>query len=403
MVAFWLAITIGRWMSLGCLLMVGLVNAKSALPDGSIPLPKRPAMKVVPPHMSASAYILLDTYSGKVLAEKNADKKMPPASLTKMMTLYVISSALHNGAIALDDRVRISRQAWQASGSKMFVKEGEFVTVKDLIQGIVVQSGNDACIAMAEYVAGSREEFVDLMNQQAEALGMKNSHFSDSFGLAKKEHYSTPRDMAILGQALYLHFPENYSWYKQKWFTYHGIKQPNRNRLLWRNDYVDGIKTGHTDEAGYCLVASAYKDGMRLVAVTMGSPTDNARALDNQRLLNFGYRFFESHSIYKGGKVISKARIWLGQDKFVPLGISSDLHVTIPSGQYKNLKANMEMFYPIKAPIRRGQQLGQIVVRLNNNVIQQKPIVALQNDNVGGLWTRFSDYFGLVFHRIFKG
>ena len=252
-----------------------------------------------------------------------------------MMTLYVISNALNNEQIHLTDSVRISKEAWHAPGSRMFIKEGDHVSIDDLMKGIIVDSGNDACVAMAEHLGGSEQGFSEIMNQEAGSLGMKNSHFVDSNGLPNDNHYTTAKDLAILGRALINDFPQYYSFYKQKWFTYNGIRQPNRNRLLWRNEQVDGIKTGHTDEAGFCLVSSALRDNRRLLAVVLGAPTDASRADDSERLLNYGFRFFETHPLYSAGTTISSVKLYKSKNSMMPIGVLYNQHVTIPTGQYQ--------------------------------------------------------------------
>lgn len=353
------------------------------------------------PNLDAKGYILLDAYSGKVLAEKNADDRMAPASLTKLMTMYVISHALKNGSIHLDDKVRISTKAWQTGGSRMFVKVNDEVPVRDLIQGIVVASGNDASVAMAEHLAGTEEVFASMMNEEAKVLGMNNSHFIDSNGLPNPEHYSTPRDLAILAQAIIRNYPEDYKLYSEKWFAYKGIKQPNRNRLLWRFSYADGLKTGHTSEAGYCLVASALKDGTRIVSVIMGSPNDNTRTEDSIRLLTFGFRFFETHKLYGANIPLTEGRVWKGKEKETSLGLQEDLYVTMPTGQFKKIQKNIVLNDPIKAPLTKGQQVGTINISLNNQVIAEKPIVALADNGRGSIWRSITDTVSFAFHKIF--
>jgi D-alanyl-D-alanine carboxypeptidase (penicillin-binding protein 5/6) len=370
-----------------------------------IPVPTQPqAPQLTPttPNLDAKGFILMDPYSGKVLAEKNADMRMAPASLTKLMTMYVISHALKNGTIHLDDKVRISEKAWKTGGSRMFVKVNDEVPVRDLIQGIVVASGNDASVAMAEHLAGTEEAFATMMNAEAKAIGMNNSHFEDSNGLPDPKHYSTPRDLAILAQAIIKNFPEDYRLYSEKWFTFNGIRQPNRNRLLWRYQYADGLKTGHTDDAGYCLVSSALKDGTRLVSVVMGSPNDNARTEDSMRLLTYGFRFFETHKLYNGWTPLTQARVWKGENKEIKLGLAEDLIVTMPVGQYKNLQAKIQLNDSLKAPITKGQAYGSLNIMLNNQVLISKPLVALSDDRKGGLWRRFSDSVNFGFHKLFS-
>ncbi len=382
-------------------------NAQSTTEDlpslANLPRPAalNPILTPDPPHLDAKGYILIDANSGKILAGKNIDERMEPASLTKLMTLYVISTAIKQGRITLNDEVTISKKAWKTGGSRMFLKEGQRVPVKDLIRGIIVDSGNDACVAMAEYIAGSEDAFASLMNQEAQALGMTNSHFAESTGLPKSDHYSTPRDLGILTRAIIKNFPNDYQWYKEKWFTFNGIKQPNRNRLLWWDKSVDGLKTGHTKEAGFCLISSAMRHGMRLISVVMGTPTDNARAEESQRLLNYGYRFFETHKLYGAGIPLIEPRIWKGKSKHIPMGLMHDFYVTIPSGQYKNLTANIKLKGALHAPIEKGQQYGDVVVKLSGKPYANLPLVALQNDPRGGIWRRMTDSIGLTFHNMF--
>jgi D-alanyl-D-alanine carboxypeptidase (penicillin-binding protein 5/6) len=379
--------------------------ATSAPTNGVIPIQtqtQQPIITPSAPNLDAKGYILMDAASGKVLAEKNADVHMPPASLTKLMSLYIISDALKNGSIHADDKVRISTKAWKTTGSRMFVKVNDEVPVKDLLQGIIVASGNDASVAMAEYIAGTEETFASMMNAQAKNLHMNNSHFLDSTGLPNPNHYSTPRDLAILAQAITQNFPEDYKLFSEKWFVYNGIRQPNRNRLLWRFQYADGLKTGHTDDAGYCLVSSANKNGMRLISVIMGADSDEARTEDSIRLLTYGYRFFETHKLYSASSTLTKIRVWKGQNKEVPMGLARDFYVTIPTGQYKNIQANIQLNEPLKAPVVKGQTYGNVNIMLNNQVIGSAPLIALENNNKGNWWRRISDTLRFGFNKIFS-
>lgn len=377
-----------------------IVFANPVIPVAS--QPSQPTFTPGTPSIDATGYIVMDATSGKILAQKEADTRMPPASLTKLMSLYIISSALKAGQIHMDDKVRVSTKAWQSEGSRMFIKVGDEVPVKDLLQGIIVASGNDATVALAEHVAGTEEAFTNMMNQQAKALGMNNSHFTDSTGLPNKEHYSTPHDLAILSQAYIKNFPEEYGFYSQKWFTYNGIRQPNRNRLLWRYQYADGLKTGHTSEAGYCLVASAKKDGMRLISVVMGAPSDQARTEDSIRLLTYGFRFFETHKLYNGNTPLVKARVWQGTKSEVPMGLAEDLYVTVPTGQYKRIQANLELNNPIKAPITKGHTYGKVNITINNQIVASKPLVALEDDPQGGMLRRATDTLKYTIHKYFS-
>ncbi|KTD08237.1 D-alanyl-D-alanine carboxypeptidase family protein [Legionella jamestowniensis] len=387
----------------------GIFYAADVLPPTSLsgtvspttPVSSKPLITPSAPTLNAKAYILIDVNSGKIIAEKNSEQKLPPASLTKMMTLYVISNALHNQQIHLTDNVRVSREAWKTGGSRMFIKEGQQVAIEDLLKGIIVDSGNDACVAMAEHLGGSEQGFAQIMNQQAQSLGMKDSHFTDSTGLPDENLYTSAKDLAILGRALILNFPQYYHWYKQKWFTYNGIRQPNRNRLLWRDSQVDGVKTGHTNEAGFCLVSSAKRDNMRLLAVVMGSPTDTARADDSERLLNYGFRFFETHELYKSGKSITEIPVYKGAVSRINIGLRNDQFVTIPNGQYQRLSINTKVSQNLQAPIKKGDKVGELVIKFDNNVIETQDLYALQDVPKGGIFTRMKDSVRLAFQRWF--
>lgn len=358
--------------------------------------PDMPAIPPTAPSLEAQAYILVEAQSGKILAQKDANVRRPPASLTKMMTLYVVSSALKSGQITLDTEVPISQKAWEMSGSKMFVKVGDNVKVRDLIKGIIVDSGNDACVALAEYLGGNEPSFAVMMNQEAQKIGMTNSHFTDSTGLPDPNHYTTPQDLAILARALIYNFPEYYPWFKQKWFTYAGIRQPNRNRLLWRDSSVDGLKTGHTDEAGFCLVASAQQNTMRLISVVLNDPSDSARASDSEALLNYGFHFFETKVLYKAGDVFDHIRVWKGERKRVAVGLARDVMVTIPLNQSKNLTISQEVPDDLNAPIKKGKTVGYLVVKLQNEVITKQPLIALESDPEGAFFTRTIDAAALM-------
>ena len=362
-----------------------------------------PLITPTPPTLNAKAYILIDVNSGKILAEKNSDEKLPPASLTKMMTLYVISNALGHNQIHLTDLVRISQEAWKTGGSRMFVKEGQSVSIEDLLKGIIVDSGNDACVAMAEHLGGSETGFTDVMNQQALSLGMMNSHFTDSTGLPNPDLHTTAKDLAILGRALINDFPEHYHWYQQKWFTFNGIRQPNRNRLLWRDAQVDGVKTGHTSEAGFCLVSSAKRENMRLLAVVLGSPTETARADDSERLLNYGFRFFETHALYKASKPITALPLYKGTTDTLSVGLLADQYTTIPTGQYQRLTISTKIPKYLQAPIKKGDAVGELIVQFDHQVIANQPLYALQDAEKGGLFSRAKDSGKLLFKQWFGG
>lgn len=386
-----------------------LSNSTLFFAESSLPSAKKPTKPVInkplitpsPPTVSAKAFILIDVDSGKIIAEKNSEEKLPPASLTKMMTLYVISNALHNEQVHLTDKVRVSHDAWKIGGSRMFIKEGDEVSIEDLLKGIIVDSGNDACVAMAEHLGGSEPGFAEIMNQQAQSLGMENSHFTDSTGLPDERLYTTAKDLAILGKSLINDFPQYYHWYKQKWFTYNGIRQPNRNRLLWRNGQVDGVKTGHTSDAGFCLVSSAKRENMRLLAVVLGEPTDSVRADDSEKLLNYGFRFFETHEIYKAGQAVTQLPVYKGQVKEINAGLLQNQHITIPAGQQQRMTINTVSAETLIAPIAKGDKIGELEVRFEDKIMDTYPLYALEDVESGGFFTRLKDSIRLLFKRWF--
>ena len=344
-----------------------------------------------PPQLGARGYLLIDYASGAILAEKNADQRMEPASLTKIMTAYVVFHELADGDLSLDEKALVSEKAWRTGGSKMFIEVGKQVPVKDLLLGMIVQSGNDASVALAEHVAGSEDSFAGLMNSRAERLGMTDSHFMNPDGLPREGHYTTPRDMARVTAATIREFPDYYGWYSEPEFTYNGIKQSNRNRLLSMDPSVDGVKTGHTAAAGYCLVASALRDGQRLISVVMGTDSESARAADSLALLNYGFRFFETHTPYKAGQVLERLRVWSGDATEVPVGPAEDVAVTIPRGKYAELSAQLEPAGDIEAPVARGDVVGEIVFKLGDEVVKRQPAVALASVGQGGLLRRATD------------
>ena len=343
------------------------------------------------PTIAASAYVLMSYDTGKVLAENNADVKLAPASLTKIMSVYVVFREISNGHLHLDDLVTISQKAWETLGSRMFVEVGNQVKVEDLLKGVIIQSGNDASVALAEHIAGDETTFADMMNQHAERLGMKNSHFQDSNGLPIDNHYTTARDLAILTRALIKEFPEYYRWFSQKEFTFNNIVQHNRNQLLSRDETVDGVKTGFTDAAGYCLVASALRNNMRLISVVMGASSPNARANENQNLLNYGFRFFEAHKLYQGKTALTETRVWKGDTKNLQLGVDEDLYVVIPRRRYNDLKAVITLDKKIIAPVKAGEKLGSVNVTLKDEVVTNKDLVALKSVEQGNIIQRVYD------------
>jgi D-alanyl-D-alanine carboxypeptidase (penicillin-binding protein 5/6) len=331
-----------------------------------------------PPQLAATAYVLMDASTGDIIAESGADGQFAPASLTKMMTSYIVEHEVSEGNISFNDLVPISVKAWKTEGSRMFVREGTQVRLEDLLRGVIIQSGNDASVALAEYVAGSEEAFADLMNQHAERLGLKNTQFKNATGLPAEGHYSSPRDLALIGRALIQDFPEQYAIYKEKYFTYNDIKQPNRNRLLWRDPTVDGIKTGHTEEAGYCLVSSAVRDDMRLISVVLGTTSDQARAQESQKLLAYGFRFFRNYPLYKAGQELNKPKVWKGMTDSVALGLGADLSLTIPRGSEDTLAATLDLPEVIEAPLAAGEVVGHLLVTLEGEEVAREPLLALQ-------------------------
>ena len=350
-----------------------------------------------PPELNATSYYLTDFDSGQVLAEKDADKPVEPASITKLMTAYLVDKAIADGDIALDDVVTISEKAWRMKGSKMFVEVGKQVSVGDLLKGLIIQSGNDASVALAEYVAGSESAFAGYMNHQAKLLGMNNTNFVNSTGWPDENHYSTARDIALLTRTVIRDFPESYRLYKEREYTFNDIRQFNRNRLLWRDETVDGVKTGHTEAAGFCLVASARREDMRLISVVLGTDSDKARTQSSQALLNYGFRFYETHQLYRAEEILSRARIWYGDQEQVSLGVGKDIYITIPRGRYGELDASMEVDREISAPVQRGQQLGLVSIRLGDELLLSDDLVAMQDVGEGSLFSRAMDRIKLIF------
>ncbi|CAH1546375.1 MULTISPECIES: serine hydrolase [Vibrio] len=362
---------------------------------------------VVPdaPQIAAKGYVLMDYNSGKVLAEKEMNTKLSPASLTKMMTSYVIGQELARGNISEDDDVTISKNAWAKNfpdSSKMFIEVGTTVKVKDLNRGIIIQSGNDACVAMAEHIAGSEDAFVDLMNAWANTIGMSNTHFANVHGLDNPNLYSTPYDMALLGKALIRDVPDEYRIYSDKKFTYNGITQYNRNGLLWdKSMNVDGIKTGHTSNAGYSLVSSATEGQMRLVAVVMGTKDANARKSESKKLLSYGFRFFETVAPHKAGETFVEEKVWMGNKDTVALGLDQDTYVTLPRGEAKNLKASFVLEKELEAPINKGDVVGKLYYQIDGEDIAEYPLMALETVDQGSLFSRMWDYIVLLFKSFF--
>lgn len=355
-----------------------------------------------PPQLAAKGFLLIDYNSGNVIAQDNADNRMEPASLTKMLSAYVVASELKGGNINLTDKVTVSEKAWRMPGSRMFIEVGKQVSVEELLKGVIIQSGNDATVALAEYVAGSEDAFASLMNQYADKLGLTGSHFVNSTGLPDPDHYTTPRDLSLIAAAIIRDFPEHYKWYAIKEYTFNNITQYNRNRLLWRDKDVDGVKTGHTESAGFCLVASADKNGMRLISVVLGTDSEQARERESQKLLNYGFRFYESHRLYAAGEVLKDVRIWQGTEDNIKLGIADDLYITVPRRRYKELQPAIRYEALIKAPVSKGAALGSVSISLDGEEIVSRPLVALHDVERGGWWKRFVDWIKLLFHDLFN-
>ncbi len=349
--------------------------------------PARPS----PPSIDASSYMLVDYHSEYVIAESNATEEVEPASLTKMMTAYVAGEEIDEGHIELHDEVLISEKAWRTGGSRMFVEVDTRVTVEDLLKGVIIQSGNDASVALAEHISGSEEVFAQLMNQTAATLGMSNTHFVNSTGMPAPGHITTAQDMAKLAAALIRDHPNLYAMHAVKDFTYNGIKQPNRNQLLWRDDSVDGIKTGHTENAGYCLVASAERQGMRLISVVMGASSMQARTSHTKSLLEYGFRFFETKRIAQGNHILGSAKIWKGAEEEINYGLAEDLYITVPRGEVDKIDQNLDLAQPLIAPLASGQKLGSLSINLDGETLVERPVIALGAVEQAGLFHRLID------------
>ena len=350
-----------------------------------------------PPDVDAKVHFLIDMHSESVLAEDGADERVEPASLTKMMTSYVVFSEMARGEFKLADQVLVSEKAWRMKGSRMFIEVGTRVPVEALLMGLIVQSGNDAAVALAEFVAGDESTFADLMNRYAHRLGMSGSHFTNASGLPEPDNYTTAPDMARIAAALIRDFPEYYPWNAVREYEYGGINQRNRNALLFRDESVDGLKTGYTRAAGYCLVASAKRDGMRLIAVVMGAKSSRARARIAQSLLNYGFRFYETRRVYASDEKVADVRVWKGDAKRLALGLEQNLYVTVPRGQYDELNAEMEIATRLVAPVRAGEQQGVLRLALGEELTIERPLVALDDVAEGNLWQKVSDHVRLMF------
>ena len=349
------------------------------------------------PVIGAKSYLVIDSKTGHEIASLDADAPLAPASLTKIMTTYVVFSALKQGQITLDEEVTVSEKAWRTPGSRMFIEVGKRVSVQDLLFGMIVQSGNDASVALAEHIGGTESVFAEMMNQHAAALGMHSSHFLNATGLPAENHVTTARDLATLARALIEEFPDYYPWHAIKEFTYNDITQSNRNTLLWRDDSVDGLKTGHTEDAGYCLVASASRDNMRVISIVLGTSSTKARADGSQALINYAFRFFETRLLFKAGDQISTARIWKSANEFSSLGVLEDLYITVRRGSYDQLESQVDIPSIVMAPIAAGQPVANLRVSLDGEQLLTTPLRALDDNPAGSFWQRTKDNISLMF------
>lgn len=352
-----------------------------------------------PPSLAVKAYQLKDFNSGHVIATQNANMRVEPASLTKIMTAYLTFKAVKNGHLQLTQTLPVSEIAWKVEGSKMFIEPNKPVTVDELLHGMIIVSGNDASIALAEGIASTEELFASMMNKEAQRLGMKNTHYMNATGLPDPQHYTTAEDLAILATALIRDFPEDYKrLYSVKEYTYNNIKQPNRNRLLWLDPNVDGMKTGHTESAGYCLISSAKRGNTRRISVVLGAPNDAARATESQKLLNYGFQFFDSTLVYKQSQNINQLRVWKGSENQLASTVANDLYLTLPKGEYANVKAVISSTQPLVAPIKKGQMIGSVKFMLNGKIIDQRPLVAAKSVDTAGILGRAWDSIKLLLH-----
>jgi len=357
-------------------------------PSGPTPIPAAPTLPV-------KSYVTIDFDTGSTLAEYAADMRVEPASITKIMAAYVVFHELRAGRLKLEDQVTISEKAWRMEGSRMFAKVGDQIPVEQLVLGMIVQSGNDSTIALAEHIAGSEESFVALMNNFAVKIGLTGTNFRNAAGLPDPQHYSTARDIATLARTIINEFPDYYRWYAVREYTWNNIRQYNRNQLLARDASVDGMKTGHTASAGYCLVSSAKRGDMRLIAVVMGSESESARTAQSQTILNYGFRFFETHQLYAAGTALSTPTIWKGELETLPVGIAEPLRLVIPRGHYERLSASMELISPIVAPVAKGAALGKVRVRLGKDLLAERDLIALEEGAEGGFFATIGDSLSL--------
>ncbi len=382
------------WIALTCLVSlsaVANVPLTEALGNGP-PIPAAPKLQ-------ATGYLLIDATNGEVLVEHNAEEPLPPASLTKMMTAYIAEREIAEGRASFDDKVPVSVKAWKTGGSRMFIREGTEVRLEDLLRGIIIQSGNDASVAVAEYIAGSEDVFADVMNQTAVSLGMTNTQFKNSTGLPQEGHYTTAKDLAVLAARTITDFPDTYSIYQEKNFTYNGIKQANRNSLLFRDPSVDGLKTGHTEEAGYCLVASAERDGFRLISVVMGTSSEKAREQETTKLLQYGFRYFSGKTVFEAGQPLpeSARKVWFGEAETVELAPTTPLYVTLPLGRESAIQATLDAPEALDAPLDAGAVVGTVQIKLGDRILAESPVAVAESVSEGGLFKRLVDFILKLF------
>lgn len=372
------------------LLVLVFVFTSSAYAQSSMPAPAAPII-------GAKSYLVVDATTGKELASLDPDTPLAPASLTKIMTTYVVFTALRQGQISLEDEVTISEKAWRMPGSRMFVEVGKRVAIEDLLLGMIVQSGNDASVALAEHIAGTEGVFAEMMNQYAQQLGMYSSNFLNATGMPAEGHVTTARDLATLARAIIEEFPEYYPWHAIKDFTFNDIKQDNRNSLLWRDPSVDGLKTGHTEDAGYCLVSSALRDNMRVISVVMGTSSTKARTDGSQALLNYAFRFFETRLLFKAGEEIATTRVWKSANETSRLGVLEDLYITVRRGTYDQLESTLDIPAVVEAPVAAGEPVAELKITSGEDVIFSAPLRALDDNPVGSFWQRTKDSVSLWF------
>ncbi|ARU32410.1 peptidase [Sulfuriferula sp. AH1] len=350
-----------------------------------------------PPQLAAKAWLLMDVNSGQILAEHDSDRRIEPASLTKLMSAYLTFAAIRQGRLKLTDVVPVSEKAWKTEGSRMFIEPNKPVTVDELLHGMIIQSGNDATIALAEAVGGSEAGFVVMMNKQAQRLGMAHTHFVTATGLPDPQHYTTARDMSLIATAIIRDFPEFHPLYSIKEYRYNNITQPNRNRLLWSDPTVDGMKTGHTESAGYCLITSAHRGDRRLLSVVLGAASDNLRAAESQRLLNYGFQFYDGVKLYAKGQTVTTLKVWKGHNGNVKAGFTRNIYLSLPRGRNKDIKTTLTTRQPLLAPLSIGQPIGTLTVSLDNKILAQYQLQSLENISVAGIFGRAWDSLMLLF------